>query len=95
MLDPLPVNPGRTLSKTKVEGLAQKYHSIPKCHLTYYPKYVKKVKRSKKKPVNKRIKRKRVEPANIPSIKRRIGRPKKVVPIPKGIQTITTFFRSN
>ena len=93
MLDlKLPVNPGRTLSKSKLKSLAEKYATIPECYINYYPKSESVPKRSVEQ-VIRRLKRKRDEPANNPSIKRKVGRPKKVLQLPTGIRSITSSFR--
>ena len=95
MLDlTLPVNPGRTLTQKKLKSLAQKYRTIPDCHIEYYPKYIPVPQRSVKQGHVSSVKRKRDGPCDAPSVKRKVGRPKKVIPPPKGLRSITTYFRS-
>ena len=100
----LPTNPGKTLSQTKLASLSEKYFSIPKKYLDYYPKYVKPPKKPKglNKPKKRKgdakildcAKREDVSDKNSASKKRRVGRPRNVVPIPEGIRSITSYFRS-
>ena len=91
----LPLNPGRTLSKTKLESLSQKYFSIPKTFIKYYPVYVPEVKKSKsKKKKSGSAKRKKNNNGVARVKKRRVGRPKKEPMIPEGVRSITAYFRS-
>ena len=87
----LPSHPGITLSKKKIKSLSEKYFSIPKQFLNYYP-----AGESYKIPDLKEYKKKRKQqnPAPVQGKKRKVGRPKKVLSVPSGIQSITTFFRT-
>ena len=91
----LPTNTGKTLRRTTLVSLSEKYFSIPKKYLDYYPKYVKKPKKRKsivKLPNS--AKRENMSEENSNFKKRRVGRPRKEVPIPEGIRSITSYFRS-
>ena len=95
MLDlKLPTNPGKTLGETKIKSLAEKYFSIPAEFRELYPKYTKKVKEPKV-PVNELdcAKRKLKNPRSSIKKKRRVGRPKLQPKIPKGVRSITSYFR--
>ena len=91
----LPLNPCRTLSKTKLESLSQKYFLIPKTFIKYYTVYVPEVKKSKsKKKKSGSAKRKKNNNGVARVKKRRVGRPKKEPMIPEGARSITAYFRS-
>ena len=96
----LPKNPGRLLSDTKVKSLAEKYFSIPECYLKFYPKCEIKLDtevRSNKTlltTVKRKLDSKSKSKSKLGDKKRRVGRPKKKLPIPLGVQSITKFFRS-
>ena len=96
MLDlTLPVHPGRVLKKKKLISLAKKYFSIPDKYLQFYPALTTKIRERLDKAARKKSLKRPVEKGSEKreGKKRRVGRPKKSVVPPKGIQSITKFFR--
>ena len=92
----LPKHPGRVLAKTKLISLAKKYFSIPVKFRSFYPKELPKEAKKLSKSAKKKIKKRKKSEINtkVRVVRRKVGRPKKLPPIGKGIVSVASFFRS-
>ena len=92
----LPRHPGRQLPKTKLTSLAKKYFSIPEKYRPFYPAVL--VKEAKKLPVKAKKQPKKRKKKGVETVakikKRRVGRPRTLPPIGKGVVSVASFFRS-
>jgi hypothetical protein len=104
----LPKHPGVPLKNTKLASLAKKYFSIPPDKLDYYPKVPSDIESMIEEDINvheeipvqtRQGKKARKEKNSSTSIDpvgaRKPGRPKQVLPVPKGCQSILNFFQKN
>ena len=91
----LPRNPGCSLPKTKLVSLAKKYFSISVKYRPFYPEVLveeaQKVQDSGKKRAKKRKNKAGKTPVSIK--KRKVGRPKSLPPVGKGIVSVASDFR--
>ena len=92
----LPKHPGRSLPLSKLTSLAKKYFTIPVKYRSFYPEVI--LKEAKKLASSENSKpRKRKNKASNESerkVKRKVGRPKTLPPIGKGIVSVASYFRT-
>ena len=90
----LPCHPGLKLSDSKLKSISNKYFSIPKEFLSYYPKYEGTSKPEEHKNIKLGKKRKTDLHNPLKKKSRKVGRPKKLPVILTGVQSITKYFRT-
>ena len=85
---------GRNLPITKLKSLAKKYFSIPVKYRSFYPEaLVTEASKLAKKVEPTGRKRKKPRDGVMRKVKRKVGRPKGLAPIPKGVQSVASYFR--